>query len=58
MKQDTFSLDEGLAMLQWPAGMSAESAQEFDDWLALIRKKVKRSVGQTADTDNTQESDD
>ncbi len=58
MKQDTFSLDEGVAMLQWPTGMSAESAEEFDDWLTLIRKKVKRSVGQAAGTDNAQESDD
>lgn len=42
-KQDVFSLDEGPAVIQWPANMSAESFEDFQDWLKLLVKKVGRA---------------
>lgn len=44
MRQDTFSLDEGQAVLQWPAQLSAESFEDFESWVALQLRKIKRSV--------------
>jgi hypothetical protein len=43
MKQDTFTLDEGQVILQWPSQMSAESYEYFKDWLDLITRKAKRA---------------
>jgi hypothetical protein len=43
-KQDTFSLDEGQVVLQWPAKMSAESYQDFKDWIELQMRKIARAV--------------
>jgi hypothetical protein len=43
MNSDTFTLDEGQVVLQWPAKMSPESYGDFKDWLDLIARKIKRS---------------
>lgn len=44
MRQDTFSLDEGLVVLQWPAQLSAESYEDLKDWMELQLRKIGRSV--------------
>lgn len=44
-KQDIFNMDEGPAVLQWPSKMSAESFEEFKDWIELQMRKIGRSVG-------------
>jgi hypothetical protein len=44
MRQDTFSLDEGNVILQLPATLSSESFEDFEAWIALQVKKIKRSV--------------
>lgn len=44
IKQDTFSLDEGQIVLQWPAQMSESSYEDFKDWVELQLRKIKRSV--------------
>lgn len=44
MKQDTFTLDEGPVVLQWPATMSATSYEDFNDWIELQMRKIKRSI--------------
>ena len=44
MKQDTYTLDEGDVVLQWPARLSQESYEDLKDWLDLIARKMKRAV--------------
>jgi len=43
-RQDTFSLDEGIAILQWPANLSEASYEDFESWIQLQLKKIKRTV--------------
>ncbi len=43
-RQDTFSLDEGMVILQWPATLSSDSYEDFESWIQLQLKKIKRSV--------------
>jgi hypothetical protein len=40
-----FTLEEGEALLQWPANLSPESVTDLEDWLALVLKKLKRRYG-------------
>jgi hypothetical protein len=44
MKQDTFTLDEGQIVVQWPAKLAPESFEDFTDWLELLHRKIGRSV--------------
>ena len=44
IKQDVFTLDEGKAVIQWPAHLSQDSFDEFDSWLKLVVGKAKRSI--------------
>jgi hypothetical protein len=48
VRQDTFSLDEGLVVLQWPAQLSKTSFEDLKDWMELQLRKISRSV-QSAD---------
>ncbi len=43
-RQDVFSLDEGQVILQWPAKLSADSYEDFESWIQLQLKKIKRSI--------------
>lgn len=43
-KEDVFTLDEGPVVLQWPDRISPTSAQDLEDWLALIIRKAKRQA--------------
>jgi hypothetical protein len=45
LMQDTFSLDEGRAVLQWPEKMSQESFEDFESWLDLQLRKIARLSG-------------
>lgn len=47
MKEDVFSLDEGPVTLQWPERISKTSAQDLQDWLDLIGRKIKRATEPT-----------
>lgn len=44
LKQDTFSLEEGTVVLQWPSSLSQESYDDFKDWIDLQLRKIKRSI--------------
>ena len=44
MKHDTYTLDEGNVVLQWPSKLSQESYAELEDWLDLMGRKMKRAV--------------
>jgi hypothetical protein len=46
MRQDVFNLDEGPVVLQYPVKMSAASYQDFEDWINLQLKKIKRGSDQ------------
>ena len=43
MNEDVFSLAEGAMVLQWPERLSKVSAQDAQDWLDLIGRKIKRA---------------
>lgn len=43
-KQDTFSLDEGNVILQWPDAMSQDSYEDFKSWVELQLRKIARTV--------------
>lgn len=43
-RQDVFSLNEGQVILQWPAQLSAESYEDFESWIQLQLRKIKRSI--------------
>ena len=45
VRQDSFSMDEGLAVLRWPEKLSKESFADFKDWLDLQMRKIARSSG-------------
>lgn len=49
MRQDSFSLDEGQAIIQFPKKLSKDSYEDFEVWLELIKKKAKRSVQNKAE---------
>ncbi|MDP3091960.1 MAG: hypothetical protein Q8N04_14890 [Nitrospira sp.] len=54
MNSDTFTLDEGQVILQWPAKMSHESYEDFKSWLDLVARKAKRAVDKpSADTNQS-----
>lgn len=44
MRQDIFSLPEGTVTIQWPTPLSADSIQDFKDWLKIVERKVARST--------------
>lgn len=46
MRQEVFTLkeDEGDITIQFPATLSAESFEDFKDWLEILKRKVNRSV--------------
>jgi len=47
MRTDVFSLQEGDINIQWPASISAESYQDIEDWLEILKRKIGRSVSKT-----------
>ena len=49
MNSDTFTLDEGQVILQWPAKMSHESYEDFKSWLELVSRKAKRAADKYSD---------
>lgn len=45
-KEDVYTLSGGDAVLQWPESISEEEYEEIADWLQLLLKKMKRSIGE------------
>ena len=39
-----FSLPEGEVVLEWPEPLSPESYEDFESWINLVLRRVKRSV--------------
>lgn len=46
MRQEVFALAEGDVVIQWPERISAESLQDFNDWLVILKRKIARAVQQ------------
>lgn len=44
MRQDVFSLAEGDAVISWPAQLSQESIEDIEQWLAIVKRKIARSL--------------
>lgn len=52
--QDIFNVDEGQAVIQWPAGMTSASYEDFVAWLDIVKRKIKRQIDaaeKTADSE-------
>ncbi len=47
-KQDVFTVEEGEIVLLWPESLSPESLEDFENWLQLVLRKIKRSVKRAA----------
>lgn len=43
-RRDVFSLDEGRVILEWPEKMSPESYEDFQAWVEIQLRKIKRSI--------------
>jgi hypothetical protein len=46
VRQDVWNLDEGPVVLHYPAKMSAASFEDFEAWINLQLKKIKRGIEQ------------
>ena len=46
-RTDTFTLDEGVITITYPANLSEESFQDLTDWLVIQHRKIGRSVPHT-----------
>jgi hypothetical protein len=57
-QEHVFTLQEGPAVLTCPEGMSEESAEDLQDWLKLVMRKIKRSVGHAEQTKRVATSDE
>jgi hypothetical protein len=44
IRRDVFSLDEGRVILEWPEKMSADSYNDFQSWVEIQLRKIKRSI--------------
>lgn len=49
MRQDVFSLAEGEAVIHWPTPLSADSISDLEDWLELVKRKIKRSTAEPSE---------
>lgn len=50
MRQDVFSLAEGEAVIHWPSPLSPDSIQDLEEWLELVKRKIRRSGPDTPGT--------
>jgi hypothetical protein len=56
MKEDVYTFASGDAVLTWPAQLTQDELDELNDWLDLMRRKMKRSVV-SGEPDDDQGSD-
>ena len=45
MTKDIMTLDEGMAILHWPAELKPESVHEFEYWINGLLRRVRRKAG-------------
>lgn len=44
MRQEIFTVAEGDVTIQWPERLSADSLEDFKDWLHILERKITRSA--------------
>ena len=44
VKEDVFTLDSGEVVLQWPERLSQADFDDFEGWIQLVLRKVKRCI--------------
>jgi hypothetical protein len=44
IKQETFTLTEGRVSIHFPSRMSKDDFEDFEDWLDILKRKIKRSI--------------
>jgi hypothetical protein len=44
MKQESFSLEGGDLIVRWPAKLSADELKDVEDWLDILKRKIKRAA--------------
>ena len=49
-REDVYTLAEGNVILQWPANIGRESADDLRVWLDLVIRKIIRVARNTVDT--------
>ncbi len=49
MRQDVFSLAEGEAVIHWPTPLSPDSITDLEEWLDLVKRKIKRSAAEPSE---------
>jgi hypothetical protein len=43
-REDVFTVSSGDVVVQWPEQMTTEEIQDFEDWMTILVRKVKRSA--------------
>jgi len=43
-KQDTFTLDSGSVIVQWPQALTEVEFEDVEQWMEILLRKIKRSV--------------
>ena len=51
VRQDTFSLDTGDVVIQWPKEITKENYEDFVAWVEILIRKVGRCVKQTHESE-------
>ena len=52
MRQETFTLSDSEILIQFPSEISEEDFEDFEDWLTILKRKVKRSVQSDSSENN------
>jgi hypothetical protein len=43
-KEDTYTLDEGQVVIQWPERIGAEEIEDVEGWMQIVIRKMKRTA--------------
>jgi hypothetical protein len=57
-RQEILSLEEGDAVLQWPANISADSMADVEEWVSFLLKRLRRKLAAQAAKSEGQAPDD
>lgn len=47
VKEDTYTLDEGQVVIQWPERIDAEEIEDVQSWMQIVIRKMKRTAQKT-----------
>lgn len=59
MRQETFTLEGSKSVtIQFPDQMSPEDYEDFKDWLAILERKVGRTVAKPSEPQQSESAED